>query len=373
MGHAYTPGLKVTKASIVRKERKLPLKGEVLVNKGDMVDSDKIVARTELPGDVTTLNIAGKLGIMPSELPNFMKKKEGEPVEKGEVIAESKGFLGLFSNRIESPIQGTVESVSVITGQVILRAPPEPVEIDAYVDGKVVEIIKDEGVVIETVATFVQGIFGIGGEVKGSIQTIVDKPSDIVDENTISPDMKDKVLIGGSYVTADGLKKAVSIGAKALVVGGIDDKDLKDFLGYEIGVAITGQEKKGITLVITEGFGKMNMSEKAFTLLSSQSGKKASVNGATQIRAGVMRPEIIIPLPDTLPEDVQQKEAKGLEIGDIIRVIRDPFFGAIGKVVSLPPELTTIETESKARVLEVEIEGGKRITLPRANVELIEE
>ncbi len=51
-----------------------------------------------------------------------------------------------------------------------------------------------------------------------------------------------------------------------------------------------------ITLVITEGFGKMAMAHRTFDLLKSKQGMKASVNGATQIRAGVMRPEVIVPL-----------------------------------------------------------------------------
>ncbi|RKZ20880.1 hypothetical protein DRQ16_04320 [bacterium] len=373
MAHAYTPGLKVTEKTIVRKERKLPIKGEVLVKVGDEVDADTIVAKTELPGDVHTVNVAGKLGIMPDEIRQFMLKKEGDPVEKDEPIAESKGFFGLFKTQIKSPVKGTVESVSEVTGQVILREPPLPVQIDAYIKGKIAEVIENEGVVVETTATFVQGIFGIGGEAKGEIKKIVDKPSDVVTPDIIDESCRGKVLIGGSFVTADALNKAVSVGAKGLVVGGIDDKDLKDFLGYEIGVAITGNEQKGITLIITEGFGRLNMSDKAFKLLTMHEGKRASINGATQIRAGVMRPEVVIPLEDVSAAQVEEKKAKGLEVGDLVRIIREPYFGFIGKVSALPPELQVIETESRVRVLEVTLEDGRKIILPRANVEIIEE
>jgi len=105
MAHAYTPGLKVTKKTIVRKERKLPLKGNVLVKVGDEVEPDTIVAKTELPGDVQTINLAGKLGIMPDEVKDFILKKEGDPVEKDEVIAETKGLFGRFlKTQIKSPV-----------------------------------------------------------------------------------------------------------------------------------------------------------------------------------------------------------------------------------------------------------------------------
>ncbi len=373
MAHAYTPGLKIARKTIVRKERKLPLKGNVIVNVNDKVKADDIVAKTELPGDVETINLAGKLGVMPDELKHFLKKKVGDPVEKDEVIAETKGFFGKFKTQFKSPVKGYIETISEITGQVIIREPPIPVQIDAYIDGVVSSLIPNEGVVVESVATFVQGIFGIGGETKGVIKRIVDKPSDVVTPEIIDSSLKDKICIGGSIVTNDALIKAVDVGVKAIVVGGINDYDLKSFLGYDIGVAITGFENKGITLVVTEGFGKMEMSRKAFELLCSCEGKRASCNGATQIRAGVMRPEVIIPFDTKEIEEVFEKETKGLEVGDYVRIIRAPYFGLIGKVAELPPELTEIETEAKVRILVVELEDGRKITLPRANVEIIEE
>ncbi len=372
MAHAYTPGLKVTSHSIVRKERRLPLKGDVVVNVGDTVAAEKIVATTSLPGEVEPLNLAGKLGIPPSDIRECLKKKEGDSLKKGESIAETKGLFGLFKTVIKSPIDGSLENVSDITGQLILRAPPKKVEIDAYIDGKVVEVMENEGVVIETVATFVQGIFGIGGEAKGTIAKLVEKPEDVVTASMIKPEHKDKILIGGSFINSETLKKAAKLGVSGIVVGGIDDEDLRNFLGYDIGVAITGSEEIGTTLMITEGFGRMKMAKRTFQLLCKQQGKRASINGATQIRAGVLRPEIVIPLPGEKPEAVTES-SKGLEIGFPVRVIREPHFGAIGKVSELPPELRTIETEAEVRILGVELEDGTTVVLPRANVEMIEE
>ena len=51
-----------------------------------------------------------------------------------------------------------------MTGQVIVRGPDIPVQVQAYLSGRVVDIIPNEGVVVENEVTFVQGIFGIGGE-----------------------------------------------------------------------------------------------------------------------------------------------------------------------------------------------------------------
>lgn len=375
MAHAYTPGLKVTKAIKLRKERRLPLPGEVVVKIGDEVKAEDVVAKTELPGNVQPLNVAGLLSIPPEDVPQVMLKKEGDPIKKDEVIAQSKGFFGLFKSTVKSPVDGVVESISTITGQVILREPPIPVQVNAYIDGKVVEVIPNEGVIIETVASFVQGIFGIGGERIGYIKPLVENPDDELKPELINEDAKGKVLIGGSFVTVEALERAVKYGAVGVVVGGIDDKNLRAFLGYDIGVAITGHEQKGITLIITEGFGKLRMAKRTFELLCSLDGKKASINGATQIRAGVIRPEVIVPLEGKveIKEEESAELKEGLVVGSIVRVIREPYFGQIGKVVALPPELREIETEAKVRVLELELENGERVIIPRANVEIIEE
>jgi hypothetical protein len=373
MAHAYTPGLKVTPRARITKERRLPLKGEVIVQKGERVTSHTVVARTQLPGDVEPLNIAGLLGVPPEDVEHYLQKHEGDKLKKGEIIAQTKGIFGLLKTTIKSPIDGVFENFSKITGQAILRHPPTLVEVNAYIDGIVTESLEEEGVVVETIGTFVQGIFGIGGESNGILVRVAKSPSYVLTVDDISPDYKDKVLIGGSLITCEVLKKAVECGCKGVIVGGIADRDLRDFLGYDIGVAITGSEQKGITLIITEGFGKINMATRTFDLLCANEGKKASINGATQIRAGVLRPEVIIPSNEELTEIEDEVMTKGIEVGSKIRVIREPHFGKIGKVVALPSELQLIETGAKVRIFEVELDDGTRTTLPRANVEIIEE
>jgi transcription antitermination factor NusG len=145
-------------------------------------------------------------------------------------------------------------------------------------------------------------------------------------------------------------------------------------LGYDLGVAVTGSERIGLTLIVTEGFGEIAMAERTFRLLASRSGAPAAVNGATQIRAGVLRPEIAIPIQHA-GAAAGRDEANidsTLKVGANVRIIRDPHFGVIGKVSALPHELRTLESGSKARVLEVAVDGAPRILVPRANVELIE-
>lgn len=374
MAHSYTPGLKVTAFTVLRRERKLPLSGTVLAKVGDLVKADTIVARTELPGNVQTVNAANLLGVLPEDVAECLTKAVGAPVRKGEVFAESRSFFGLFRSKCASPVDGTLESVSSVTGQALLREPPIPVEVDAYIDGTIVEVHPNQGVTIETKGTFIQGIFGVGGETTGELHVAVARPGDTLTEAMITEAHRGKVIVGGNHVTTKTLNHAVRMGVKAIVIGGFDDQDLREFLGYDLGVAITGSEEKGITLVVTEGFGEIPMANRTFELLKGCEGRKVSVSGATQIRAGVLRPEIIAPrLEETgRTESVAGGEPAGLEVGAQIRAIRQPYFGRLGKVTKLPPELVALETEAKVRVLEVDFGDGSRAMLPRANVEMIE-
>jgi hypothetical protein len=378
MGHSYTPGLTVSERTVIRKRRLLPIPGTVLVKAGDKVNSETVVARTELPGKVHALNVANLLGAAPDEINDYLIKKTGEAVRRDEVVAENKPIIKWFKTEVRSPIDGTIDSVSTVTGQVLLREPPRSLELLGYLDGRVIDVHPRQGVTIETSCTLIQGIFGIGGETWGELAMAADAPDEILAPTKLAPSMKGKIVVGGAFLGADTMTRARECGVAALVIGGIHDKDLRELLGYDLGVAITGTERVGFTLVITEGFGTIPMAAKTFQLLQAHAGQKASISGATQIRAGVIRPEIIIARTNqtagSQPAIGGREEAgpTGLKIGDHVRIIRDPLFGRLGQVVALRPELTKIETESEVRVLEVQFADKAVATIPRANVEIIE-
>lgn len=375
MTHAYTPGLRIAEKTKVTSHRALPLLGDVIVKKGDVLKAEDIVAKAYLPGKVHAINAVNRLGIQPKDLRGYMLKKEGDPVQKDEPIAETKPWVKMLKSVLHSPIAGTIETISTVTGQVLLREPPKPIQVYAHIDGTAVEVIQKEGVVMETIATFIQGIFGVGGETVGELAIAVDGPGDILTAERIQSGHKDKIIVGGSFIQHDTIDKAKKVGVKGIIIGGFNDEDLRKLLGYDLGVAITGSEDIGITLIITEGFGKIQMAQRTFEVLKSRSGAKTSINGATQIRAGVVRPEVIIPhgkKDKTVSEEMDKPIERGMEIGDAIRIIRVPYFGKIGKIKALPFSPQKIETEATIRILEVEFPDGTTAIVPRTNVEMIE-
>ena len=373
MAHSYTPGLKVLKNTKILKERRLPLKGAVSASVGNKVNPDDIIAKTDLPGNVQMVNVANQLNVDASDVKEVMVSRIGSKVSKDELIAETKGLFGFFKSSVNSPVSGTIESISDLTGQVVIREAPLPVDVDAYIEGVIDDVIEKEGVVIRSQGAFIQGIFGIGGESRGEIKVLTQDRGSEISVEMISAEHKGLILVGGNFISLQAYKKALDCKVAGIVVGGFNYFDLDEILGYTLGVAITGSEDLITSLIVTEGYGKIQMGQQTFDLLKNNVGKLASINGATQIRAGVIRPEIIIPINTSNDDEstIDSNKTGGMTEGSTVRVIRSPNFGRIGMVKELPAELRQMESETMVRIAIVDIDG-KNFEIPRSNLEVVE-
>tara|TARA_A100001011_G_C14214407_1_gene801365 strand:+ start:180 stop:1307 length:1128 start_codon:yes stop_codon:yes gene_type:complete len=373
MAHSYTPGLKVLKNTKILKERRLPLKGAVSASVGNKVNPDDIIAKTDLPGNVQMVNVANQLNVDASDVKEVMVSRIGSKVSKDELIAETKGLFGFFKSSVNSPVSGTIESISDLTGQVVIREAPLPVDVDAYIEGVIDDVIEKEGVVIRSQGAFIQGIFGIGGESRGEIKVLTQDRGSEISVEMINAEQKGLILVGGNFISLEAYKKALDCKVAGIVVGGFNYFDLDEILGYTLGVAITGSEDLITSLIVTEGYGKIQMGQQTFDLLKNNVGKLASINGATQIRAGVIRPEIIIPINTSNDDEstIDSNKTGGMTEGSTVRVIRSPNFGRIGMVKELPAELRQMESETMVRIAIVDIDG-KNFEIPRSNLEVVE-
>ena len=132
---------------------------------------------------------------------------------------------------------------------------------------------------------------------------------------------------------------------------------------------------------VTEGFGRIPgwRARRSSLLKARARHERASLNGATQIRAGVIRPEVVVPPPDDERRAV--RPGRGVVAGGLsprgtrVRIIREPHFGRLGRVTRAAPGApAAADRGTSVRVLVVDLEGGApaRVTLPQANVEIIE-
>jgi hypothetical protein len=281
---------------IITKTRKLPAKGDVHVSVGEIVKPDTIIATGMVPNpELHELKLFQQLRVEPDSVKNYLTKSEGDDVQRDEVLGVSRSFFTRQTRVARSPIDGTIESISDVTGRMMIRSNPLSIEVSAFIPGVVKEVLPSVGAIIEIEGTRNEGLFGVGGETFGELVTGVDSPDFLLSSADILPEYKDKIIIGGARASLDALRKAVKIGARGLIVGGIDQKDLTYFLGYEIGIPVTGKEEIGLTVIITDGFGLNQMNSELYDLLTSSSGMLSCINGATHLRSRSLRPEIIIP------------------------------------------------------------------------------
>ena len=372
MSQAYTPGLEVSSQTTVQKLRELPLPGRALVKVGDTVTATTAVLSAELPGELDIVRVADRLGLDPEQVLPGMKVSNGAAVERGQVLCEIKSFFGMFTSTVKASAKGTVEFFTEANAHIGIRRDSVPMTIDAYIPGKVVAVEEAKSVTIETGGALVQGIFGVGGERLGEILCLECGRDQKIDENFISAlkqPLKNRILIGGSNFTAGALRLCAVQEVCAVVTGSVDASTLREFVGEEISVSVTGDEEVPLTFIITEGFGTLPISERIVNLMRTLDGKQAAVNGATQVRAGAMRPEIIVPGPSAAAH-TGHASSNFLQAGSKVRLIRVPYFGRFGTVKDLPHDVAKVGSGAMVRVARVALEGGEEVVVPRANLEL---
>lgn len=379
MTNVLTPSLTISGSVEVVRERILPMIGSVSVVEGQDVFPDTVIAESARPGELHIVRVSDALSLNPEDAMPCVTVEEGTKVSKGDVLAETSSMWGLLRSAVSSPVDGIVEFVTPATGHLGIREPSTRVEVPAYIQGKVRSIYEQRGALIATQAVFVQGIFGVGGEKTGIIHMLDVLPNDAVGLEHLPPDCRGKILIGGRSPSLEVLQKAKQEGAVGFVTASIDDLTLSNFVGYDIGIALTGDEDLSMSLIITEGFGAIGLNPTIQCLLGFCDGKLASINGATQVRAGAVRPEIVVShgvLDQSLVSKLVEQSANitdaGLQVGSIVRIIRVPYFGKQATVVDLPTDLVRLETEAMARVVTVRLhDSNTEVVIPRVNVELV--
>lgn len=357
----FSPGLIAEGCVSFTRLRGVPVHGKIVVQTGDIVEANSIIGFFNPHGNTTTHNLARDLDVSPFDVHDVMLKREGDVVFKGEVIARVRG---LFSRgEYVAPEEGIIERVSRYTGWVTIRGLPMPIY--AGYPGVVERVVPEAGVYLRSQGALIQGIFGIGGSVSGPLEML---PFHLQTLDTVDahPQHEGAIVVGGAKVTLGFLQRAARLGVKGVITGGIDKQDLDAFLGYPIGVAVTGLEPT-LTVMVTEGFGTLPMRRSIIDILKPLAHRVSFANGATQVRAGVIRPELFVPI-DNPPIAPPLQYKVELELGADVRITRAPYFGLAGKVVSLP-ELSRLPTEATVLAVQVKLSTGEIKTVPVANLE----
>ena len=351
----YSPQTQVTPLTTITRNRYLPVPGQVLVKVGDRVEPTTPVARALLPGEYRILDVAGALGVREAEVDKYLIKQIGQQVKRGERIAVRRGLL--FPRVCRAPAEGFIAASG--GGRVLLETLSPTYEVPAYIRGRVVSLRPNYGVAIETVGTLIEGVWGAGGESTGVIKVLTERADESLNAEKLTVGFRGAVIVGGLTADQAAFKQAANIEARGLVLGSLDAslRELAADLPFPI--------------IVTEGMGRIPMADSIFDLLKKYDGSEASLSGKASTHWEATRPEIIIPqLGESAPPG-RERRALPLNIGLTVRIISQPYQGAVGGITDLPYWPQEMDSGARLHVARVDLGDEGVVSVPLANLELL--
>lgn len=338
--------------TVIRRERKLPFPGKILVRKGQKVGANDPVVEARLNPKHLMIDVAASLGIARAHAERYVRVKVGERLSKGDLIA---GPVGFGRRVVRAPQNGQV--ILVGEDQILLELTESPFQVKAGMAGEVVELIGDCGVVIETTGVLIQGNWGNGRIDFGLLTSLVRDPRERFLPDQMDLSMRGSMILGGHCESESSLYFAHELPVRGLI--------LASMLLSLRQVA----EKMDFPILLLEGFGDYEMNKLTYKLLSNHNGREISVNAQHWEAFEGRRPEIVIPLPgdDTL---APPRSSEIFAVNHQVRSVREPYAGRMGRLNRL---CGTVKLPSgiRAQAAEVHYDNGEKAILPLDNLELI--
>lgn len=349
----YLPQTVISPLTIIRKERRLPAPGDILVREGDRVEPVQVIGRALMPGEFRIVNVSQALGVSRRAVRRYLKVKVGQEVRRGDVLA-ARG--GLARRACRAPIEGTVTGIG--GGRLIIEAPPQPVEVRAAYPGVVKRVVHGVGVVIQVTGALIQGAWGNNQEAFGVLRVVTDAREKPLRERMIDASCRGAILIAGVLTDAEVLDKASEVQVRGIVVGGLAAELWEKALQMPFPV------------VATEGIGNIPMSIRGFQLLSTHNGREAVLDGHLATGYSPARPEIIIPLPASPGTGPLEWPDVPLKVEDTVRIVRVPYAGQVGQITDIT--FGGAATGSRVPAARVQVPGEEKpLVVPVCNLEII--
>jgi hypothetical protein len=337
----------------IRRTRTLAYRGRVTRQVNDRVAADSVVAEATVPQGYRLLQVDEALGVSRRSAHNAMLKQIGDVVERGEVIARTKG---LRKREYLVPVGGQI--VDIAEGQVQIEAMPQRIELLALYPGLIADVIPARGVVIETTGSLVQGTWGYGRARRTTLICAAPAGDVPLLGGQLSGEHLGMVVLGGRTLDANTIAQAVEMRVRGIIVGSIDSALLP-----AIG-------RSGLSVIVTEGFGNIPMHPKAFKVLAACEGQEVCFQPATQVDWKTQRPEVFCFVPDR-ERPVLTESSPSLCIGDRVRILRAPHHNAEGEILAFSRHPRRLASGITAQGAEIDLGTAETVFVPLQNLEII--
>ncbi len=338
----------------IRRERRLPVAGRVLVRSGQKVKATDVVAEANLAPKHMLLNIARGLGMTPEAADQRIERKAGEEVVEGDVIA-NRG--GLARRVVRAPVSGRI--VMAGEGQVLIEAESQPFQVLAGIPGNIIQVMPDRGVVVQTTGALLQGVWGNGRVDFGVLNVVAPDPETALASDQFDVRMRGSIIMGGHCGDEETLRSAADLSLRGLIISSISAR----LLPYAA--------RLRFPIVVLEGFGQRMMNPEIYQLFSTNDNREVVMNAERYSRLAGTRPEVIIPLPAPGQPGLPQDAAE-LTPGQKVRIIRAPHAGVNGVLTGIRPGLAVFPSGIRTPAGKVTLLDGENVLVPLANLEILE-
>lgn len=354
MSTYLTPVTHVLPLTTVRRSRELPVPGTVTVRVNERVQAQDVVAEAELAPKHYFLDLNRGLGVPVREVDQYLVKGPGDRLEAGDMIA---GPVGLARRTVRAPADGQI--VAIGDGRVLFEARGRPFELRAGFPGIVISTDGIRSVVLETPAALLQAVWGNGKQDYGVLRMVGDGPGSRLQTGLLDIQLRGAILVSGYADNAAPLHQATELSVRGLILGGLSSE------------LITVARRLPYPVIVMEGFGELPISEPIYQLLKNNAGREAALEGRPPAPYQAERPEVIIPQTANREADLPD-EVIPLDAGLRVRALRGPERGSVGVVREVLDRAIGYPSGLLARSAVVDLEGSGPITVPLANLEILQ-
>jgi len=207
----------------------------------------------------------------------------------------------------------------------------------------------DLSVTVETVGALVEGVWGNDRQEYGTMRMATQGSGAVLTVAELNMDLRGSIVVAGRLEDPNIFRGLASLQVRGVIAGSMPAS------------LIPAAQAVNLPVILTEGFGQTPMNSAVFELFATNVGREASVNAQHPDPWKGLRPEAIIPLPAVGSADVPS-EAVQLVAGRRVRVLRDPYAGAVGTIVSIYSGCDLLQ-EGRKQVAAMYILYGPRVSL----------
>ncbi len=349
----YPEQRQMLNAAVIRRPRLLPedtYEAQVEVGVGTRVGLKDVIARGYAPAPYMLIDAGAFFGVRnAAALQPLIAVQPGDFVERTQILAQ-KG-----RRRLYSPVTGRV--VLIDGTDILLQEESSSVELEAGLNGQVIETRPERGVVIETMGALLQGVWGNGKRAISTLRFAPDAGLEMMQTDELDFDYRGAIIITKQPLTHNSLQTMAEQSFAGVIAPSLENNLIRE-----------AQRAPG-AILLTEGIGSMRMSLPVVQFLEGVEGRQATLD-ASWAEGGSARAELIVNVPLANERPTPPLLNLSLQLGMIVRVARADGASVFGKVISVPRNPVMLENGLKLPCAQVETVTGERIFAPLSNIEV---